>query len=70
MADKLTDEQARRLALVDRSGKFTDEDSILLPGLHFCPDWDFAAICDDSAEHETCACTDRRSALTEGRKNE
>lgn len=56
-----------RLAWVDRKGTFTDEDKALLPGLHFCPEWDFQAICDSSPEIEGCTCGVPLPAKEEGR---
>lgn len=31
-------------------------DMRLVPGFHFCPCWDYLAICDDSPEIEACTC--------------
>lgn len=28
----------------------------IVPGVHWCPDWDYMPICDDSPEKEGCTC--------------
>jgi hypothetical protein len=54
----LTVEQRAILRQADR----TEEPPALadmgkVPGFHFCPDWDYLAICDDSPEADGCTCT-------------
>lgn len=34
----------------------TDDDRARFPGLHFCPDWDYMAVYDDTPEVEGCGC--------------
>jgi hypothetical protein len=54
---KLTLEQDAILALADRTETAPlAEDMPKVPGFHFCPDWDFLAICDDAPEAECCTC--------------
>lgn len=59
-----TDNQARealieRLERLDRGGVITAADKIELPGIHWCPDWDFLPVCDASPEIEGCTCPRR-----------
>lgn len=45
------------LRIADHLGKSpTKEQMKFVPGFHFCPDWDYMAICNDSPEKETCSC--------------
>lgn len=48
--------QKRLLDHADFGRPLTYEDLALLPGFHFCPDWDRLPICEDSPEWETCTC--------------
>lgn len=53
----LTEEQYRVLNIADRTGKCpTPTELKLVPGFHFCMDWDNLPICDDSPEKEACLC--------------
>lgn len=53
---QMTQEQKQRLQSVDKSGVYHAEDLDLLPGLHFCPDWDNLPVCDASPEKSGCTC--------------
>lgn len=53
---KLSPRQLHQLHRVDRAGAINEEDRAVLPGVHFCPDWDEMAICDDSPEKDCCTC--------------
>lgn len=53
----LTPEQKRVLADADDLGRIFEPDKMVCPGIHFCPDWDYMPICDDSPEREACTCT-------------
>lgn len=63
MKNKLTFAQIIRLAKVDQAAYFTDEDVEALPGLHFCPDCDFLAVCNSSPEMDCCTCSAGLKAL-------
>ena len=54
----LTKLQEALLRRADRSDVrlFSDAELAELPGFHFCPDWDFLPICDDSPEMDGCTC--------------
>ena len=52
----LTREQRRALARIDRDETFDDEGRKLLPGIHFCPDWDYMPVFNDCPEKEGCTC--------------
>jgi hypothetical protein len=53
----LNAEQDAILAYADRSEEPPiAADMAKVPGFHFCPDWDFLAICDDAPEAEACTC--------------
>lgn len=53
---RLTNKQRYQLHMVDLAGEISDEDRVVLPGIHFCPDWDQMAVCDDSPEKDCCTC--------------
>lgn len=52
----LTKEQYLLLYRAEYDEQLTDTEKAKLPGFHFCPDWDFMAICFDSPEAEACTC--------------
>lgn len=54
----LTKQQESLLYRAEMHGDhwMTNKDQALLPGFHFCPEWDFMAICCDSPEWEACIC--------------
>lgn len=52
----LSDGQLRTLHKVDSTGAIWPSDREVLPGLHFCPDWDGLAICKLTPEWESCTC--------------
>jgi hypothetical protein len=53
----LNKEQHKLLMKYDCSGEeINQKDLKILPGFHYCPDWDFMAMCDDSPEIITCTC--------------
>jgi hypothetical protein len=53
----LTTEQGAILAYADRSGEAPcGADMPKVPGFHFCPDWDYLPICDNSPEIDDCTC--------------
>ena len=53
----LTATQKYALHLIDIRNTITKEDRALLPGVHFCNDWDGLPVCDDSPEKSCCTCT-------------
>lgn len=55
---KLSKEQITVLNRLDRDpdASITDADRAICPGLHWCHDWDYLAVCDDSPEKESCLC--------------
>lgn len=50
---------AQQIGLVcaDKQGRIEDVHRRTCPGIHFCPDWDFMPVCNDSPEKESCTCT-------------
>lgn len=52
----LTQEKIAVLRRIDKDGFFTQEDKRLLPGLHFCPEWDDLPISDECPEKSCCVC--------------
>lgn len=62
----LTEGQRNLLKRIDLAGSFSKDEAILLPNLHFCPDWDFLPVCDDSPEAEGCTCHTSRTASSDG----
>lgn len=52
----MTHEQSKALRIIDKTGMIKVGDRDLLPGLHFCPDWDYQAIFDFSPEKDACLC--------------
>ncbi|MGN6769769.1 MAG: hypothetical protein ACTHJQ_07990 [Rhizobiaceae bacterium] len=54
--EALTEEQAARLRVLDRTGVIMVSDWKLLPGIHFCPDWDHLPVCNASPEISGCTC--------------
>ena len=52
----LTQGQSMILFLAGKMGEAPAGAQAICPGLHFCPDWDFLPICDDSPEREACTC--------------
>ena len=52
----LTAEQQSVLRDADDLGRFSHIDTVICPGLHFCPDWDYLPVCDDSPEKAGCTC--------------
>lgn len=61
---KMTPEQAKALRVIDKTGVIKVGDRGLLPGLHFCPEWDDMAIFDLSPEKGACLCH-RTAPVTE-----
>lgn len=53
----LTIEQSDILIDADQAGIIEPEWRDICDGIHFCPDWDYLAICNDSPEKCGCACT-------------
>ena len=53
----LTEKQQGVLRDVDDLGRSFEADKVICPGLHFCPDWYFLPVCDDSPEKVGCTCT-------------
>lgn len=52
-----SEEQNAILNLADRMGVPPSMDEMeKVPGFHFCPDWDFLAICDGTPEAQCCRC--------------
>ena len=51
-----------RLNEIDRTGVITDEDKKRFAGIHFCPDWDFMAVTDNSSEKSGCTCNPEKKA--------
>lgn len=45
-----------RLNEIDQTGDITSDDKKRFPGIHLCPDWDFMAVTDNSAEKSGCTC--------------
>ena len=60
----LTKEQTMLLFEIDRAEIFTEEDERILPGLHFCPDWDGLPVCDNSPEYCNCNTWEPASSWT------
>jgi hypothetical protein len=55
----LTREQLSILARADVTEEPPSLDDLRkVPGFHFCPDWDYLPICDDSPEADCCCCTE------------
>ena len=55
---ELTDEQVIILDEADRTGKKpSGQDLKIVRGFHWCPDWDYLPICDDSPEIYGCTCS-------------
>lgn len=54
--NNLTGEQITLLHHIDTYGFIPEDFRSVLPGVHFCPDWDGLPICDDSPEKEACTC--------------
>ena len=55
----LTYEQMKILREADKSSLCPrPEDLKKVKGFHWCPDWDFLPICDDSPEADCCFCKD------------
>lgn len=52
----LTPDQKSILERADKFGHILMEDDHLCPGIHFCPDWDGLAVCEDSPEAYGCHC--------------
>lgn len=59
----LTEAQKRAMTRIDRTGTMAPADRELLPGLHWCPDWDYLPVCDESPEKAGCTCNFGRAAL-------
>ena len=53
---KLSEEQQKILDRADKFGAIYLGDEKICPGIHFCPDWDMAAICIGAPEAECCTC--------------
>ena len=53
----LTDEELLVLHKVETLGKIEPMDREVLPGLHFCAEWDGLAIFNKTPEWELCICT-------------
>ena len=55
--DKLTVKQAAILNKADKSGQSPEPTELKkVRGFHFCPDWDYLPICNNSPEKEGCVC--------------
>lgn len=63
----MTQEQRELLDLLDRGERtrITDDDLAICPGLHWCPDWDFLPVCDDSPEKAGCNCAPASDGATD-----
>lgn len=46
----------RLLFLLDTMGYLDSRSYRHLPGVHFCPDWDYMAIYEHSPEWDCCTC--------------
>ncbi len=56
MINKLTQLQQDILHHADAFGVYDRTDSDLLPGLHFCPDWEDMVIAKGTPEWDACTC--------------
>lgn len=62
----LSEAHIQALCQIDQRGRIFKHERKTFPGLHFCPDWDFLAICDASPESKSCTCQPMvRAALGE-----
>ena len=54
----LTPEQYKRMVELERDPPtvLSEDDKKLLPGLHFCPDWDHMLVINDCVEKASCTC--------------
>ena len=54
----LNKQQAALLRRMDRDDALPLKPNELqqVPGFHYCPDWDYLPICDDSPEKDVCTC--------------
>jgi hypothetical protein len=48
---------------IDKDGVITEEDRELLPGIHFCLDWDGLAIFEKCIEYPLCNCPHKEKPL-------
>lgn len=56
----LSKEQLTILTKADKTGKLPIPIPFdVCPGIHWCPDWDFQPICNDSPEKSGCCCEPR-----------
>lgn len=48
--------QMLQLEKVNNSDVINEEDKKILPGIHWCPDWDYLPVFDNSPEKVGCTC--------------
>ncbi len=54
---EMTPEQSKLFNEIDQRGYITEDDLVILPGLHFCHEWDGLLIWDGlPAEMDCCIC--------------
>lgn len=63
----LSFKQEQLLQVIDRCSIIHSSDDRVCPGIHFCPDWDFLPVCDDSPEKDGCTCGEVISRLRPGK---
>lgn len=59
----MTKKELKAVLLANNTGKISAEMKQDYPGLHFCPEWDYAAVGPGMTEWEACCCSVRVSYL-------